>query len=308
VLYISFLIFTTIPTRNTMSVTRKINEISPELAAIVNEARPKKDQTIWFESVRPKSRGTTVLPHDRIYDPGIEDFVDIAYITGTTPAKGPGGTAKENIGRIQFTRNDFGRMGIRGGSKKDDILFTFLFLTNQNATNQGKPWFVEGNNLVFKQDEPKKRSADSIAFDRQVRQAMDSIDMMDRGKLIEIASGLDMDWVNDSTADDEIIRVLYDISKKNPGKVLGLDKDVSLKMKSDVKDAERLGVIKKNDELQMWVWPESQERICSYQEGMSPADSMVAYFKGTGSKTYQYILQLNDREKDLRQKKKDNKK
>lgn len=281
------------------ATTKKVNELSEKLLEIVREAMPKKGQTIWFESVRPKARGTTVVPYDRIFDPfagPAGEFVDIAYITGTEPAKGPGGTPKDLIGRIQFTRADFGRMGLRSESKSDQLLFQYMFLTNQNVSNRDKPWYVEGKPSVFKQDEPRRRAADAIEFDRKVRQAMDAIDRMEKAQLLEIASGLDMDWVNEHTDESEIISLLYDIAKKNPARVLGLDKDVTLKMKADVKLAEKLGIIKRNDQLQMWVWPESGEKICIYQPDKDTATSMVAYFMGTGSKTYQYIRNMIDAE------------
>jgi hypothetical protein len=284
-----------------MSEQRKLNDISPELKAIIAEALPKKGQTVWFESVRPKSRGTTVLPTDRIYDPGYKEQIDIAYITGYEPAKGPGGVAKDTYGRIQFTRSEFCRMSVTGGNRNEETLFQYLFLTNQNQSNMDKPWYIAGSKApIFKQDEPSKRASQSIDFDRQVRLAMDSVDRMSSAKLHEIADGLDLDWVKEHTEDDEIIRALYDIAKKNPAKVINLDRDISVRMKADIKEALRLNIINKNDELQIWTWPETGDKICSFQPDKSPIESMVSYFMGSGTKTYQFLTKMIQSEKEGR--------
>lgn len=282
---------------------QKVNGISEELANLVKAAMPKPGQVVWFESIRPKARGATVLPYDRIFDPNLGEsgeYVDIAYITGREPAKGPGGTPKEIHGRIQFTRLNHGRIGIVGGNKQDEQMFFYLFLTNYNTTNVDKPWFIPGKNPVFRQDATARREEEQIEFDRKVRQAQDAIDKMTPTKLREIASGLDLKFAKGSKGNEtSVIAALYKIAKTNPSKILGIDKDVSIKMKSDVRRAEKLGLIKYDPALKIWMWPETGDKICTLNPTKSAVDSMVAYFLSSGGKTYTFLLdQIERAEKD----------
>lgn len=288
-----------------MSELSKVNAISEELAKIVRDAMPKKGQTIWFESVRPKGRGTTVKPFDRIWDPYLGkdgEYVDIAYIVGREPAKGPGGIPKDIHGRIQFTRSSYGRIGIPAGNKEAEQLFVFLFLTNQNGTNADKdengdpkPWYVAGSPVIFTQDKSAQNAEASIEFDRLVRQAQDSIDRMDETKIKEIALGLDIRIPRGSNSVTETISALYKIAKKDPKKILGLDKDVIVKIRSEVRRAEKLNIVKYNTELKIWEWPESGDKICQLNPARGPVDSLVAYFMSSGGKTYKFMLELLER-------------
>lgn len=299
---------------------RKVNEISDELAKIVRDAMPKRGQTIWFESIRPKGRGSTVKPYDRIWDPYLGDdgeFVDIAYITGREPARGPGGVPRDVYGRIQFTRASHGRIGIPSGNKEAEQLFFFLFLTNQNGTNakgtegEKREWYVAGSPIVFEQDKAAKKAEESIEFDRMVRQAQDAIDRMSESKVRDIALGLDIKVPRGSNSLTETIAVLYKIAKKDPKKILGIDKDITVKMRAEVRKAEKFGIVKYSPELKIWEWPESGDKICTLNPARGPVDSMVAYFMASGGKTYKFMLELLERaEKDAEssQKKKDEEK
>jgi len=294
------------------------NAISAELKAIVRKSLPKRDQAVYFESLRPKSRGTTVLPIDRIYDPfkvnELGDkgaFVDIAYVTGRNPGKKLGDVASDVVGRIQFTKNEMGRIAIRGGNRDDEQKFTFMFLTNHNANNHKKDWFVatEMKQPCFKFIEPGVSASVAIEKERDMRKAGAVIDEMEPAKLREFAAGLDFKNINKFTTDDEIRLQLIRISKTEGGaaKILGLDKDVNVKMKSVLKDAEKLKIIERDAALNSFVWSDSKDLICLVPPGKNLYDFMVGYFLDKGAKSYETIQQLVVREKESGKKEKPDK-
>jgi hypothetical protein len=257
--------------------------------------------------VRPKARGTTVFPIDRIFDPYVKneegesvgDYVDIAYVTGTKPA-----TAKEKatdiIGRIQFTYTSDGRIGIRGGNRTDELLFQFLYLTNQNRNTTGKAWSVPGSGKkpLFFIVEPSKTAKDKNDFRRKVRMAGEAIDKMPDSKLRDFAIGLDMKSINTFSGVEEIKDQLYKVAEKDPDKIIGLDKDASLKIKIDIKEAEKLGVIERDTNLGMMVWPDTKEPICTIPPGKDMYTVLTAYFLGKGSEAYSIIKQLVEKKQE----------
>ncbi len=292
---------------------KKVNVLSEKLEQEVKRAMPKPGQMIWFTSVRPNARGTTVLPYDRIFDPyapnteGTEgDYVDIAYITGRDPGKGPGGLPKDILGRIQFNKPADGRIGIRGGDRAGEQMFKFLYLTNQLRNNQptqanpeGKGWFVPGKQAVCFMEEPDKTADQKIEDARKIRNAGQAIDDMSDSKLRDFAAGLDMKGITSGSTSNEIRVKLLAIANTVQGaeRVLSLDKDASLKVKIDVKEAEKLKIIRRNSELRTWNWVDGDEVICVIPPGKKDYDPIIAFFLGKGSESYRLVKQLADKER-----------
>ncbi len=297
---------------------KKVNSLSEKLEKEVTKAMPRPGQMIWFISVRPNARGTTVLPYDRIFDPyavsgdGEEgDYVDIAYITGRDPGKGPGGLPKDVLGRIQFNKPAGGRIGIRGGDRAGEQLFRYLYLTNQLKNNQptqenpdGKKWFVPGKQAVCYMEEPDKTADQKIEDARKIRNAGQAIDDMSDSKLRDFAAGLDMKGITHNSTANEIRVKLLAIANTVQGaeRVLSLDKDASLKVKIDIKEAEKLKIIRRNTELNTWNWVDGDEIICVIPPGKKAYDPIVAFFLGKGSESYRLVKQLADKERDKKEK------
>ncbi len=211
------------------------------------------------------------------------------------------------VGRIQFVKADLGRIAIRGGNRDDEQKFTFMYLTNQNANNSKKDWYVasEMKQPCFKFIEPGVSATVAIEKERAIRQAGAVIDEMEPSKLREFAAGLDFKGVNKFTSDDEIRLQLIAITKKEGGaeKILGLDKDVNVKMKSVLKDAEKFNIIERDAALNSFVWSDSKDLICLVPPGKNLYSFMVDYFLNKGSKSYEMIVQMVERAKEKPDKK-----
>ena len=293
----------------------KVNQLSKPLSKIVEDAMPKKGQTFCFVSVRPNARGTTALPYDTIYDPGAKEDVDIVYITGAAPVYGVDPGTKQpsqemkhvrNLGRIQFGKSKGGRIYVTGGKPNDEKLFRFLFLTNQLRNNVNKEWFISkpGRQPVCVLQEPAKSAEATLSFRRMVRQAGEAIDVLTEDQLREFASGLELPGVNKNTTADEIRVHLLKIADKSPDKILALDKDVTLRIKIDIKEAERLGIISFDDALSTYTWPDTGDQICVVPPNTKRADVITQYFLGKGSAVYETIRKLILKKKEKPEKEK----
>lgn len=291
-----------------MENVNTVNNISAELMKEVKAAMPKKGQTVFFTSIRPNARGTTVHPVDRIYDPYagrdesgeyVGDYIDIAYIVGREPGKA-GSRPVDIMGRIQFNKRTAGRMGISAGNKEQEQLFTFLYLTNQLRNNgpskdlpDGKPWFVHGKQQIFYMEEPEKTASQKIEDNRKVRQAQQAIDDMPESQLRDFAIGLEMKGITSTSSPDEIRVKLLGMAGSVAGaaRVLSLDKDAALQVKIDIKAAEKAGVIVKNTGLGVWEWADGGT-VCVIAAGVNPYEALIPFFLGKGSAAYKTMKVL----------------
>lgn len=294
-----------------MDNVKRVNNHSAKLLEKVNEFLPKKGQTIWFTSVRPNARGTTVPSIDRIFDPwggdnGEGDFIDIAYITGRDPGKGTTDLPRDILGRIQFTKSAGGRIGIRGGDRAGEVQFTYLFLTNflkNNAPTKtdedGKPWYVPGHPAICVMDEPEKSADQKLEDNRLIRQAGNAIDEMPESVLRDFALGLDMKGVTKHSSANEIRVKLLQMAATTDGakKVLSLDKDTTLRMKIEIKEAEKFNIIEFDTQLSVWRWVAGGETISVVPPTVRKYDPIISFFLSKGAESYRIMLKLLAEEK-----------
>jgi len=287
------------------------NKISDKLREEVRKALPKRGQTIWFKSVRPKGRGSTVLNTDRIFDPWARDlgngkfegeFIDIAYIVGQAPGKG------DQFGRIQFTRGQGNVLPIKGGNLADERLFQYLFLCNSLKNNGKKvngqyvcPWFVEnsGRRFVCQMQEPAVSAKEKNDRRRKIRQAGEVIDLMGPVELFDFALGLDMKGINKFSDEEEVRARLGDIAEKDPDKILRLNSDIGVKLNIMIKNAEQFGVVTHNKGLGVYEWPDTGEVICMTPPGKGPREALTAYLlSDKGAETLRFIQGLVNAKKE----------
>ncbi len=292
----------------------KINVLSTKLMQIVNDARPKKGQVIYFESLRPQGGGTSVRNVDRIFDPYVENedgsmgaYTDIGYVIGQLPAMG-NLPARHNFGRIQFSRSTGNTIDISGQNRGDDSLFLFLFLTNQNVMNKGKDWYApsDGQAILFGMRTPHKGAEDRNAFRRKVRAAGEKIDLTPNEKLLDLALALEMKGINQFSKMEEIKDKLYEIAEKNPDRVIGMDKDINLNMKLVIKEAMKYNIMYEDKALRLFVWADTKEAVFAVTPGQDLYNAAIKYFQGSGDETYKLLRSLIEKAKIKAAKKKDN--
>jgi hypothetical protein len=286
----------------------EVNKISPKLKAIVDAARPKKGQVIYFESLRPKAGGTNVPTRDRIFDPFLEEQVDIGYTTGSLPARG-NMPPQLLFGEVKFKRGDGNIIPIYGDNTGGGDRFLFMFLTNYNKTNMGKEWYSprDGQGFMFQMQIPEKTSAEKNAFRRKVRQAGEKIDVMPDSKLLDFALSLELPRITEFSKMEEIRDRLYEIAEKNPDKVMSMDKDVNLNMTLFIKKAIKYNLWEENKALKLFVWPETKDPVFLMTPGQDLYGETIKYLLGTGQDTYKLVKNLIDKAEEKETKKNANK-
>lgn len=266
----------------------EVNNISDQLKAIVKKAMPKRGQTVYFRSLRPNSRGTSVLPMDTIYDPwgGKNETgtqVNIAYITGVSSPKDLGEKPSPILGRIQFRKQEGGNaIPIRGGNVADESLFEYLFLTNQNTLcrngtylelyglSPDESWYISGSKgPAFTMDLPKKKAEDILEFERDYRDATRIIDEMPNDHLRMFAIGLDLRGIPKGADPDEIrASMITQVAKKNPKTIINLHTNAAVRARILIDKAQRMNVIKKVHSG--WVKESTDAMICPVMPGENP--------------------------------------
>lgn len=278
----------------------EVNRLSAELMKIVNDARPKKGQVIYFQSLRPTAGGTSVRNIDRIYDPWAKNedgtrgsYTDIGYVTGQIPAMGAI-PARHNFGRIQFSKSSANIKGISGNDRADDTLFLYFFLCNYNKLNMGKPWYSpsEGQMPLFEMMVPEMQAKEKNEFRRRVRQAGEKIDTMPDEKLLSFAMAMDMLGITEFSKMEEIRDRLYLIAEKDPDKVMNMDKDVHTTMKIFIKEALKYGLWEEDKMLKLFRWPETKDPVFLMTPGLDLYTEAVKYLLGKGEDTYEMVSGL----------------
>lgn len=297
-----------------------VNQLSPELMKIVNDARPKRGQVIYFQSLRPQAGGTSVRSIDRIFDPYVKNpdgskgnYVDIGYVTGQIPAIGTT-PARHNFGRIQFSKSSQNIIGLSGNNRGDDTLFQYFFLCNYNKLNIGKSWYSpgEGQMPLFEMMVPEMQAEEKNKFRRRVRQAGEKIDTMPDEKLLSFAMAMDMVGITEFSKMEEIRDRLYQIAEKDPDKVMNMDKDVHTTMKVFIKEALRYGLWEEDKHLKLFRWPETGDPVFLMTPGQDLYAETIKYLLGErGNDTYEMVSGLIHEKKakeaiDLKDQKKGN--
>lgn len=297
-----------------------INVLSPQLMKIVNDARPKRGQVIHFESLRLQAGGTSVKSVDRIFDPYVENedgtkgnYADIGYVIGQLPAMGAT-PARHQFGRIQFSKSSGNIITTSGNNRGDDTLFLFLFLTNWNKMNIGKPWHApsDGQMPLFTQQVPEMAAKEANDYRRKVRMAGEKIDSTPDPKLLDLALALDMRDINQFSDMEEIRNKLYLIAegdpkrgiKGNPDKVLNMDKDVNLNMKLFIKEALKYNIWVEDKALKLLIWPDTQDPVFVMAPGQDLYSEAIKYLLGPGERTYNLVKGLIEKARSKEQKKK----
>lgn len=291
-----------------------INVLSPELMKIVQAGKPKHGQTIYFESLRLQAGGTSVKSIDRIFDPYWDNgdgtkgrSADIGYVTGQQPAIGVT-PARHIFGRIQFSKSSGNIIGTSGNNRGDDSLFLFLFLTNLNKMNIGKPWHYpsDGQMPLFTQQVPEMAAKEANDYRRKMRLAGEKIDQTPTSKLLDFALSLDMKGINQFSDMEEVRNKLYLIAegdpkrgiKGNPDRILNMDKDVNLNMKLFIKEALKYDVWAEDRALGLFVWADTREHVFLMTPGQDMYVEGVKYLMSKeGERTYSLVKGLIEKKK-----------
>jgi len=267
------------------------NNYSEELLAYFPKATVKNPlrfrvSNTYFDRMLNKQvvpASTLIKSIDRIYDPGQDKEIDIAYITGSRPL-GPNAAKAEEIllGEITFTRGNFG-MYEWDGNKPQESLAKFLFFSNSNGSNVGKPWYLEGTTQyeVLNDDIAKQRLGTEVLIDK----AKAKLSMLDKVSL----SQLGMAWFPqdyDRLTEDQLMLRLRSVAEKDPQRVLTMNENGEVQVMASVNNFVKEGLIKMNDNNTQWLFKDGTVLV-NVKSDEAPYLSIKRFFTTeVGQKVY----------------------
>ncbi len=201
---------------------------------------------------------TMIKSIDRIYDPGHDKEIDIAYITGARPL-GPNAAKAEEIllGEISFTR---GNLGIYewNGNKQEEALAKFLFFSNSNGSNIGKPWYMEGTTqyIIMGDDGATQKLTADVEIDK-AKQKLGSLDA------VTIAQ-LGLAWFPqdyDRLTEDQLMLRLRSVAERDPKRILSMNETGEVQMLSFINRFTKEGLIKPNANNTEWLFKDGTKLV-----------------------------------------------
>jgi hypothetical protein len=221
---------------------------------------------------------------DRVYDPEIDDYVDIAAISSL------GIEGKPNFHSIEFTKQQSGRLLLRGNRSKDRDIFQFLTLSNFNASNPNRDTSVQP---LFELVNPKIKAEKARKTRSLKRDAMNVAAELSGAEVREFISSLGKDEKRDlSVLRDE----LETLAEKDPKQFIKLSKNTNKSYQANIKRALDKKIISLDRESNTFFWTSTEETIVQV-----PRSSKLGHLEGftnfvlsnkNGASIYQEIVKL----------------
>ena len=235
------------------------NNYSPELMS--HFPKLQKGQSLvfrvsntYFDKIMGKQvvpTSTSIKPFDRIYDPGQNKEIDIAYITGARPL-GPNAAKAEEIimGEISFTRGNLG-MFEWNGSKQQEALAVYLFFSNSNGSNVGKPWYLEGTTqyIILGDDGADVKMGRETLIDK-AKEKLASLEP-------SVLAQLGMAWYPqdyDRLSESQLMLRFRSVAEQDPNRILTMNETGEIQVLASVNSFVKDGLIKLNDNNTQWLF------------------------------------------------------
>lgn len=237
-------------------VASTYNNFSPELLSHfpVGGRLMFRVSNTYFDRVMNKQvvpTSTVIRSIDRIYDPGQDKEIDIAYITGSRPL-GPNSVKAEEIlvGEITFTRGNLGVFEWNG-EKALESLAKFLFFSNSNGSNVNKPWYLGGTTqYVIMGDEGAKQKLGSELLIDKAKAKLASLEP-------SMVSQLGIAWYPqdyERLTEDQLMLRLRSVAEKDPQRILGMNESGELQVMASVNSFIKNSLIRTNDNDTQWLF------------------------------------------------------
>ncbi|MAN63463.1 MAG: hypothetical protein CMI60_16130 [Parvibaculum sp.] len=262
---------------------------------IKNPPKFKRDEVKVFKyyglKEDPLNPGKVQMPFmviapnkDRVYDPDIEDYVDIAAI------KSLGIEGKPTFHTIEFTKQKAGRLLLQGNIARDRDLYQFLTLSNYNASNPNRDTSVQP---LFELVNPKVKAEKARKSRSLKRDAMNVAAELSGAEVREFISSLGKDEKRDlSVLRDE----LETLAETDPNQFIKLSKNTNKSYQANIKRALDKNIISFDGETNTFTWTSTGETIVQV-----PRSSKLGHLEGftnfvlsnkNGASIYQEIVKL----------------
>jgi hypothetical protein len=279
--------------------TKQYNNLSPKLREHLPKLNPGDKVRfqllgVYTDPITRKficPRSSNIKPVDRIYDPWAHerkvggkvtyegDYVDISYIIREVPA--PKDSLRDSVvefGEITFMNSDAGMIEIQGGRLEEERRLLFLFFSNSNASNVGKPWYIKPvSKSKYKMLAPNAEAKKTLEREAMVDRARSIIMNMTPEEVTEAARGLFPNKYY-SLGNDERIMELREIAATHPEKILNASKDVDTQAVAFIERLLTEKIIAIDDKKHQWIWADDKTKICTINDNSAPHNALKRYF------------------------------
>lgn len=272
-------------------ITSNYNNYSPQLLEHFPKLKPGQSlvfrvSNTYFDRMIGKQvvpTSTMIKNIDRIYDPGHDKQIDIAYIIGSRPLGPNALKAEEHIlGEISFTRGNLGMFEWMGDKQNEDLA-KFLFFSNSNGSNINKPWYLEGTTqyLIMGDDgAERKLTGDLRADEAKAKLATLSADKLEQ---------LGMAWFPQDynrLTESQLMLRFRSIAEKDPERILKMNESGEVHVMSSVNRFVKEGLIKTNDNNTKWLFKDGTVLV-NVNGDEAPYMAIKKFFSTeVGSKVY----------------------
>lgn len=285
--------------KNKSMATKQYNNFSPKLREFLPKLKPGEKVRfqllgVYYDPITRKficPRSSRLKPVDRIYDPwAIEKkvggkvtyegaYVDISYIVREVPA--PRDSLRDSViefGEIVFMNTDAGTIEIQGGRLEEEQKMSFLFFSNFNSSNVGKPWYIKPvSKHKFKMLAPDAEAKRSLERESMIDKARGIVMDMTPEQVTEAARGLFPNKYY-QLGNDERIMELRDIAATAPEKILNISDDVDTKAVAFIERLLVEKVIDIDKKKHQWIWADDKTKICTINDNAAPHNALKRYF------------------------------
>lgn len=236
------------------------NKISSKL-----EKKLNRNETVTYRilNIRPddENPGGFLMPYsvnvpstDSVYDPGTDEWVDIAIINQVRA------DGEAVLGDISFEKSNAGTLTLKGSNPAHQKIYQYLEICNFNKSNPNR---ATSKMAIFKKIDSKSDA------EQERRDRLTYLEALNRAAAL---SDEDMRYVASSLGiklrgtNVEIRNKVEEFAEEHPEDFLAVIEQQTNRTESLIHEAVDLGIITHNGRSGKFAWTESEEEIFEYKK------------------------------------------
>lgn len=236
------------------------NKISSKL-----EKKLNRNETVTYRilNIRPddENPGGFLMPYsvnvpstDSVYDPGTDEWVDIAIINQVRA------DGEAVLGDISFEKSNAGTLTLKGSNPAHQKIYQYLEICNFNKSNPNR---ATSKMAIFKKIDSKSDA------EQERRDRLTYLEALNRAAAL---SDEDMRYVASSLGiklrgtNVEIRNKVEEFAEEHPEDFLAVIEQQTNRTESLIHEAVDLGIITHNGRSGKFAWTDSEEEIFEYKK------------------------------------------
>ncbi len=277
---------------------KSYNNYSDALKELIPKLDGKTEYVFEVLNIRDNGDGRKTYPQvnlkpvDMIIDPGTNETINIAYITGIQPTGAESNKDQQIIlGKIDFDPLAAGRIKLVHPTSQP--LFEYLFLMNNNQSCIEQPWHIQPEGryrfqLLDEEGEAKRL----IEKEKLVQDAKNFVHSQDENGVREIAKALNLPNY-DKAGKSQLILILLKKAESEPGLIMNINENAEAQAIAFINDLLSHGLIEAKENK--WVYSDSGKKFATSPPGIDAKQALYRFFNTVeGQETFKFLSELLD--------------